>query len=231
MSEPDDPRWLDDVSDELRQEVPVRAAWRARLLDDVARARRPVAGDDFDDRDDDAIPRVAASAPHRAPRARDRGIVLRPLTGIAAAAVFVALGAGATLATLSWRARTLPDTRAIAGGTPDTATSAAPVASNASNVSNVSASDRQVVRFELAAPTASRVALVGSFNEWNPVATPLRRDPSTGKWIVSLRLPPGRHVYAFVVDGDVTADPTAPRAADDDFGSANSVLLVAGRAS
>jgi hypothetical protein len=33
-------------------------------------------------------------------------------------------------------------------------------------------------------------------------------------------------VYAFVVDGDVTADPDAPRAADDDFGSPNSVVLV-----
>jgi hypothetical protein len=33
-------------------------------------------------------------------------------------------------------------------------------------------------------------------------------------------------VYAFVVDGDVTADPAAPRAADDDFGSTNSVVLV-----
>jgi 1,4-alpha-glucan branching enzyme len=97
-------------------------------------------------------------------------------------------------------------------------------------VSNASA-DREVVRFELSAPTAARVALVGSFNEWNPVATPLQRDSSTGKWIVSLRLPPGRHVYAFVVDGDVKADPTAPRAADDDFGSANSVVLVGGRTS
>ena len=46
MSEPDDPRWLDEISDELREEVPVRAAWRSRLLDDVARARRPALGDD-----------------------------------------------------------------------------------------------------------------------------------------------------------------------------------------
>jgi 1,4-alpha-glucan branching enzyme len=69
--------------------------------------------------------------------------------------------------------------------------------------------------------------LVGSFNEWDPGATPLVRDVASGKWVVSLRLPPGRHVYAFVVDGDVTADPSAPRAADDDFGSVNSVVLVA----
>jgi 1,4-alpha-glucan branching enzyme len=85
--------------------------------------------------------------------------------------------------------------------------------------------EREVVRFELSAPRASHVALVGSFNEWNPVATPLARDAS-GKWVVAVQLPRGRHVYAFVVDGDVTADPSAPRAADDDFGSPSSVVLV-----
>jgi len=222
MSEPDNPRWLDDVGDELRQEVPVRASWRARLLDDVARARRPIPGDDFDDRDDDGTLLSANGvAPISATRSRDRRIVLRPLAGLAAALVFVALGAGATLTALSWRARGAGETT-TAGATPS--------GSATSLVSNTGA-DREVVRFELAAPSASRVTLVGSFNEWNPVATPLQRDPATGKWIVSLRLPPGRHVYAFLVDGDVTTDPAAPRAADDDFGSANSVLLVGGRAS
>ena len=222
MSEPDNPRWLENVGDELRQEVPVRASWRARLLDDVARARRPIPGDDFDDRDDDGTLLSANGvAPISATRARHRRIVLRPLAGLAAALVFVALGAGATLTALSWRAR---------GAGENPTAGATPSGSTTSLVSNTGA-DREVVRFELAAPSASRVTLVGSFNEWNPVATPLQRDPATGKWIVSLRLPPGRHVYAFLVDGDVTTDPAAPRAADDDFGSANSVLLVGGRAS
>ena len=222
MSEPDNPRWLDEIGDELRQEVPVRAAWRARLLDDVARARRPVAGDDFDDRNDE-LPVIPAASVETAAasRLRERRIVLHPLTGIAAAVVFIALGVGATLTALSWRTRTLADSSTAIGTTPRPGTTL---------VSNASA-EREVVRFELSAPTASRVALVGSFNEWDPVATPLQRDSSTGKWIVSLRLPPGRHVYAFVVDGDVKADPTAPRAADDDFGSANSVVLVGGRTS
>ena len=222
MSEPDNPRWLDEVGDELRQEVPVRAAWRAHLLDDVARARRPGAGDDFDDRNDE-LPVIPAASVETAAasRLRERRIVLHPLTGIAAAVVFIALGVGATLTALSWRTRTLADSSTANGTT---------LRPGATLVSNASA-EREVVRFELSAPTASRVALVGSFNEWNPVATPLQRDSSTGKWIVSLRLPPGRHVYAFVVDGDVKADPTAPRAADDDFGSANSVVLVGGRTS
>jgi 1,4-alpha-glucan branching enzyme len=124
---------------------------------------------------------------------------------------------------LSWRARG-NDSPAIVTGLRDTMAVGSPAVLPASSRS----ADREVVRFELAAPRASHVALVGSFNEWNPVTTPLERDPASGKWIVSVRLPPGRHVYAFVVDGDVTADPAAPRAADADFGSANSVLLVAG---
>src|SRR6187431_2480641 len=107
MSEPDNPRWLDEIGDELRQEVPVRAAWRARLLDDVARARRPVAGDDFDDRNDEppVIPAASTETAAASPL-RERRIVLHPLTGIAAAVVFIALGVGATLTALSWRTRT-----------------------------------------------------------------------------------------------------------------------------
>jgi hypothetical protein len=215
MSEPDNPRWLNEISDELRQEARVRPAWRARLLADVAATRRPAVGDDFDDRLDDSSV-DAPVAPRR------RRIVLSPVTGIAAALLFAALGAGIMYATLSGIApeRNTADSRSEprAGSTTLASNSPAPV-------------DREIVRFELSAPKAAHVALVGSFNEWNPAVTPLVRDAATGKWIVSLRLPPGRHVYAFVVDGDVTADPAAPRAADDDFGSANSVVLVSGRES
>ena len=207
MSGPDDPRWLADVGDELRQEVPVRAAWRAQLLEDIANTPRPSLD--------------AADGVGTAP-ARRRRIVLSPLAGIAAALTFTVLGAGATWLALSSR---------MTASTIATVDSATNTGANATLASNTPAADREIVRFELAAPRAAHVALVGSFNEWNPGATPLQRDPSTGKWIVSLRLPPGRHVYAFVVDGDVTADPAAPRAADDDFGSANSVVLVSGRTS
>ena len=216
MSEPDNPRWLNDASDELRREVPVRAAWRTRLLDDVARSRRPSVDDDFDDRFDDVESSAATM------RSRGRTIVLTPVSGLAAAALFAVLGAGVTYGVLSSRAA-----RDASGGVTsgrNLASTAAPLPTTALGGST---GDRETVRFELAAPRASRVMLVGSFNEWNPAATPLVRDVASGKWVVSLRLPPGRHVYAFVVDGDVTADPTAPRAADDDFGSVNSVVFVA----
>ena len=216
MSEPDNPRWLTDVGEELRREVPVRAAWRARLLDEIASAPRPTADDESD-----ASPTIDVAS-----RRQRRRISLSPAAGIAAALLFAALGAGATFVALSGRGHAGEDS-SVADARSRSTSDGSPGVLAASD----GTADQQVVRVELAAPRAGHVALVGSFNEWNPVATPLRRDPSSGKWIVSLRLPPGRHVYAFVVDGDVTADPTAPRAADDDFGSANSVLLVSGKAS
>ena len=228
MSEPDGPRWLDEVAHELRAEVPVRAAWRARLIEDVARSPRPIAGEASeastmidDDRADGADGADVIPIPARI----ERRIVMRPLTSVAAALLFAALVAGATLGILSVRTRGDSPRARVA------ANQSAAQSVTAVTVADAATSEREVVQFELSAPTATHVTLVGSFNRWNPVATPLERDPATGKWVVSVRLPAGRHVYAFVVDGDVTADPTAPRAADADFGSANSVVLVAGQAS
>jgi hypothetical protein len=223
MSEPDNPRWLNEISDELREDVPVRAAWRSRLLDDVAHARRPSVGDAYDDRIDDADVSSVDAPPRR------RRIVLTPLSGLAAALAFSALGAGAMYATLTSRGANAPEI--VAGGARGQESAATTVAATSVASTVQPAADRKLVRFALSAPSASRVTLVGSFNEWDPVATPLVRDAATGTWMVSVRLPAGRHVYAFVVDGDVTTDPAAPRAADDDFGSANSVVLVSGSTS
>ena len=88
----------------------------------------------------------------------------------------------------------------------------------------------QVHRFELSAPRASAVSLVGDFNDWNDAASPMVRSPDGKAWTISVKLPPGRHVYAFVVDGKGGAkwmpDPAALRAPDDGFGTPNSVILV-----
>ncbi|HVZ77518.1 MAG TPA: isoamylase early set domain-containing protein [Gemmatimonadaceae bacterium] len=83
------------------------------------------------------------------------------------------------------------------------------------------------VKFVVVAPQASHVALVGDFNNWNPSATPMTRTPTGGTWSVSVHLDPGRHVYAYVVDGKQwMADPSAPLAPEDGFGVPNSVVLV-----
>jgi hypothetical protein len=85
--------------------------------------------------------------------------------------------------------------------------------------------DARPVRLRLAAP-ASRVAVVGDFNDWDPAATPLRPAGDGGTWIVELRLKPGRYHYTFLIDGRRWArDPNAP-AAESDFGAPVSMLTV-----
>ncbi|HEU4628847.1 MAG TPA: isoamylase early set domain-containing protein [Gemmatimonadaceae bacterium] len=85
----------------------------------------------------------------------------------------------------------------------------------------------QVVTFVLVAPEAQRVALVGDFNDWQVGATQLRPTQSGRMWSVDVPLTPGRHRYAFVVDGEKwLPDPAAPRAPGPDFGTPNSVVTV-----
>jgi 1,4-alpha-glucan branching enzyme len=89
-------------------------------------------------------------------------------------------------------------------------------------------SDRSTIRFVFVAPYASRVSLVGDFNRWNPAAMPMRRSADGRAWLLDVPLRPGRHVYSFIVDGDLAPDPAAPRAGDDDFGVPSSVVFVGG---
>ena len=84
------------------------------------------------------------------------------------------------------------------------------------------------VRFSVSAPSAKQVSLVGDFNRWNPAAVPMRRG-SSDVWVVDVRLEPGRHVFAFSIDGAIRADSAAPRAVEDDFGVPGSVVVVSGR--
>jgi hypothetical protein len=86
--------------------------------------------------------------------------------------------------------------------------------------------DSVLVRFVLYAPGARRVALAGTFNQWDRAAAPLVPAGRSGVWTTTLALPVGQHQYAFVVDGARwVADPGAP-AVDDGFGRRNSVVAV-----
>jgi Carbohydrate-binding module 48 (Isoamylase N-terminal domain) len=85
----------------------------------------------------------------------------------------------------------------------------------------------RAIQFVLAAPGASRVSLVGDFNGWDSTATPLRPVGAAGVWSVEVPVPPGRHEYAFVIDGrEWRPDPTAPRALSNEYGPPNSVITV-----
>jgi hypothetical protein len=86
---------------------------------------------------------------------------------------------------------------------------------------------RVVFRFQ--DPAARAVAVMGTFNDWNPRGYEMRRDPASGQWRLEVRLAPGQHDYVFWIDDHKTApDPHADLTRQDDFGQANSVLFVKG---
>jgi len=83
------------------------------------------------------------------------------------------------------------------------------------------------VRFEFTLPGSAReVSLVGDFNGWDTEATPMVREESGRTWSARVPLEPGRHEYAFVVDGRRwVVDPLAPQVPDAGFGPTNAVVV------
>lgn len=146
-----------------------------------------------------------------------RSIPLSPLAGAALAAGLVGIGV------------LLGHLRLDRGGQPATGRPEA-VAVNPAPAR--SSSDTSVIKFVLVAPHASTVSVVGDFNNWDADATPMTRTRTGGTWSVAIRLPAGRHVYAFVVNGmngtQWVPDPSAPLAPEDGLGAPNSVVLVGG---
>lgn len=85
------------------------------------------------------------------------------------------------------------------------------------------------VHFELHAPGANRVDLVGTFNDWQPGAIRLEGPDGSGHWETTVSLPEGRHEYQFLVDGERwVTDPAAAVVRPDGFGKMNAVLSVSG---
>lgn len=135
---------------------------------------------------------------------RPRTFRVSPLAALAASALFAVAVAGSVLYLRPSRSRAAAgDVARAAPGSP-------------------------IVQFGFVAPHAASVALVGDFNNWDPKATPLRAASTGGVWSVEVPIQPGRHLYAFVVDGTVwRPDPAAPQATGEDFGEPNSALTVA----
>lgn len=52
-----------------------------------------------------------------------------------------------------------------------------------------------------------RVSVVGSFNGWDPFSHPMEREQGTDRYSVTVPLPPGRHHYYYLVDGERVLDP------------------------
>lgn len=81
-------------------------------------------------------------------------------------------------------------------------------------------------RFELAAKADCQAYVVGTFNNWNPTADPLRYDPDTGHHEAQVQLLPGLHEYKFIIDGVWHLDPACAESVANEYGSRNSVVKV-----
>jgi hypothetical protein len=87
---------------------------------------------------------------------------------------------------------------------------------------------KQRVQFVLVAPDAKKVAVVGDFNGWDASHAQYQaQHRGGGVWSLTAPISAGHHRYSFVVDDSVwVVDPYAPRVIDNDFGVANSALVV-----
>lgn len=186
----------------LREGVPVRREWRGALLRELS-----------------ALP-----APGRRGRGAPGGrrLVLSPLGAAAAGLACIAMGAAGAMVL---RDPPPADRVPAVASHPDASSGNRTVAD-----ARLLGMDRQgggtSIRFVIVAPAASRVSVVGNFNGWDPLATPMERLEGGDAWVRDVVLDPGRHAYAFFVDGAIHVDPSAPRAAEDDFGIPSSALVV-----
>jgi 1,4-alpha-glucan branching enzyme len=81
------------------------------------------------------------------------------------------------------------------------------------------------ISIELFHPAATEVFVAGSFNGWDPSATPLQ-PRGDGRWAVELLLNRGNYEYRFLVDGQWTDDPLSPAYVSNPFGGLNCILAV-----
>ena len=79
--------------------------------------------------------------------------------------------------------------------------------------------------FIISAPKAKKVAVAGTFNNWDIKNTLAKKDVK-GTWKAKVDLTPGRYEYKFVVDGSWINDPRCNSSVGNNFGTQNSVLEI-----
>jgi 1,4-alpha-glucan branching enzyme len=83
------------------------------------------------------------------------------------------------------------------------------------------------VRFSLAHADAKSVALAGTFNRWSISSHTLVREGTSNVWTLVVPLPPGEHLFMFVIDGaQWITPPLADDFVDDGFGAKNGIAIV-----
>lgn len=86
----------------------------------------------------------------------------------------------------------------------------------------------RTVVFRLVNPMAREVAVIGTFNHWNPQGYNMERENTDSPWELHIDLSSGEYAYAFLIDGQwIVPDPDSLWQQDDGFGNSNSKLIVA----
>jgi 1,4-alpha-glucan branching enzyme len=81
------------------------------------------------------------------------------------------------------------------------------------------------VPFVCWAPDAKVVCVMGDFNDWDPAAHTMKRQPD-GAWRLDVPLAHGHHHYMYVVDGKAILDPRAQGTSRDHRGEKVSLISV-----
>jgi chromosome partitioning protein len=80
------------------------------------------------------------------------------------------------------------------------------------------------VTFTIEAPAASHVQLAGDFNDWSPDGSEMEAVGLV--WKKTLKLPPGRYRYRYLIDGQWHNDPHNASVEPSPFGGLDSVLVL-----
>jgi hypothetical protein len=228
---------IDRIVDELKVLPAVPADATARVLARVDAARRgqaPVAA--VTDDDDiiffpaatDEIQIVSAPVPATSVGAGRGGWRRRFVVSLPVAIGYALAATVAGFLIRGAMPRSGSEVATVTGQGTEAATDAGVPMTQVAGLTNRESQEAPVsVQFVLEAQRATRVALVGDFNAWDEASMPLVRDSVTGVWSTVVKVIPGRHVYAFVVDGEQwTLDPRAPKTRDADYGTEQSVIVV-----
>ena len=80
-------------------------------------------------------------------------------------------------------------------------------------------------RFVIYQSGIKHIEIAGTFTNWQRI--PLQPAGLSGYWEITLEIPPGEHVFSYILDGNkILADPTIDVQEEDDFGTINSILIV-----
>lgn len=94
------------------------------------------------------------------------------------------------------------------------------------SINKSSDSELRMVKFEFTAGSGHKVALAGSFNDWEQEVIMMEYSETTGRYSCEIALPCGTYEYKLVIDGEWETDPDNQNFAANDFGTLNSVVIV-----